>query len=177
MKKKQKKITVPQANSRTEEEYREMPPKVIYAHIDTEFRKMNSYLMLTGRQADLRETLVRWGVWSRKMNVIIRKRMKTLEGKDLAQLKLAYAYWWNRTHFLETYRKGKLQAIINKKNFEAGKKSIKQLMSLDMTGEELQKKYANFYELVNRLSGEKELSREETDRALDGDPTVRENKF
>jgi len=187
MKNKKKSIPVPTIEHWTTIQYETALPIDFVKLIDKNYNSMIVYIKKTGRAfTDLREVLIRWGVWSRDMNTILRKRINIeitplehatneFERDDIlgkqklkTHLKLAYAYWWNRTHSLEMYRKSFFGKISDRKNIDSGMNTIKGMLMADFTEEYLQEKYPHFYDLVNRLSKKKELTEEETKAALDG---------
>lgn len=181
MKKKKNKVVFPTFVVFAEPTYEEMTPKEYVEHIESYFKMAVKYLRLSGKKnADLRELLVQWGIWSRQVN----KQLRWIINQDLPwdpqsighfqrskmQYKLAYAYWWNRTHYLETFRKNFFGQISSRKHIDAGKKNIMHMIIRGMGPEEVKNVSPEFYDLVERLSKKKELSRKETDNALDGKP-------
>lgn len=178
---KQKKTKIPHFNSLPEDVYMLWNPKQFYEHITEEFNKANIYLRKAGRYgADLRELLVRYGVWSRPMNQVLRRLIKR-SGEDVknareqAQYKLAYAFWWNRTHYIETYRKGFFGQISDRKKINEGMQNLRRMIELNYGPEEIKKESPAFFDLIERLALKRELSDKETKAVLDGDETVRNN--
>lgn len=189
---KQKKIPVPEFNCLPEDVYMLWKPKQFFEHIMVEFNKANLYLRKAGRTgADLRELLVRYGTWSRPMNMALRKLMarntfmgEEVEGegssesaREQAQYKLSYGFWWNRTHYIETYRKGFFGQIADRKKINQGMQNIRRMIEANFGPEEIKAESPAFFDLIERLAKKKELSAKETEAVLDGDENVRTNDF
>ena len=173
--------------------YSEITAMDLFNHIHTNFHAAQVYLKRAGKvNADLREVLVRWGVWSRRMNTIIRARIdrpipaeylykkedeeenKLQEIKVLAfqhqimQLKLAYGYWWNRTHKLESYRKSFFGRFADHNSWDQGERAIKNMIMSDVGIEQIKNNAPSFWNMIERLATKKELTAEETEQVLDG---------
>lgn len=184
---KKNKIPVPKFDIYMPNDYMEMKPWDFFKHIDTESKKAIAYLKKSGKQSDLRTLLVNWGKWSRNTNTILRRHIYSTDPLDpnvieehkinVLHYKLAYSYWWNRTHYIETYRKGFFGQISDRKNINEGKNNIEKLLKSNLNAEELRETAPDFFNLVDKLSTKRELSKEETEKVLDGDESVRDNKF
>ena len=173
--------------------YSEITAMDLFNHIHTNFHSAQVYLKRTGKKnADLREVLVRWGVWSRRMNTIIRARinkpipqeylykkedekenkqqeLKVLQYQhQIMQLKLAYGYWWNRTHKLETYRKSFFGRFADHNSFDQGEKAIKNMIINNVGIEQIKSNAPSFWNMIEKLATKKELTAEETESVLDG---------
>jgi len=191
-KKNRKEIPPPEFVMLEADTYVEIEPRDLFEHIEYNYKAAIIYLRRAGKHnADLREVLVRWGVWSRRMNVLLRARIhksipmdylihKEDEGENnlqaskvaafqhnIMQLKLVYGYWWNRTHQLEQYRKSFFGRISDRKNIDQGAISIRNMLINDVGIEEIKTNAPNFYNLIERLATKKELSKEETEQVLD----------
>lgn len=194
-KKKTKTIPLPEFSMFPAEVYGKLTPKEIVTHIEYNFRVADLYLKKTGkRKADLREVLVRWGIWSRRMNVILRARINQnipqailLHKNDpkenaeqekkvqsfqhnIVHLKLAYSYWWNRAQTLEQYRKSFFGRIADRKALEIGKHTLTTMIESNASLPMIKEKAPKFWSLVERLSQKKELTAEETESVLNGGP-------
>lgn len=199
MKKKKKKAPVefPEFEILNSITYYQMTPPEFVKHIMVNFNKAMSFLRRAPRtQPNLRELHIRYAEWSRAMNIVIRKIMRDLENMAnelrpvkegegypsistrqlLVKYKLAYSLWWNRTHYVETFRKGFFGQLSDRKNINIGYNNIINMMKEDLTDEEFKARAGQFWELIDKLSKKKELTAQETLDALDGKPT-RENKF
>jgi hypothetical protein len=138
----------------------------------------------------MREVLVRYGIWSRKMNIILRKIINTPIPPEIKeneeafekaqtnqfQYKLAYGYWWNRSHYLESYRKSFLGGMKDRKMIDKGKENLQRMIVNEFTPDQVKQLDESFYNLIEKLSNKKELTAEETTDVLDG-KGGRKNKF
>lgn len=68
------------------------------------------------------------------------------------RLRWAYAYWWNRTHLLEEMARSILGGSKTKKNLERGGKTLKELISGDVSPDQL---HPDFKRLVDTLNSMK----------------------
>jgi len=125
------------------------------------------------KYADLLKMFVDYGAASRALNVVIRARMAAAMGLDLTMLKVAYAYWWNRTQYLESYRKSTFGQLSTRKHLDAGKKSILDLLNSGYTAEQIQEKYGKFMDLVNGLAAKSELDDDEIRKIFQGEEVTR----
>lgn len=96
-------------------------PKQLVDLIDQKFSE--------GKQKRLSRFSTEWGIWSRQMNLYIRKKIEESEGAPSSILyKYAMMYWVLRSQILELYFKSKITGLgkKNKLKKEAGliKKTI-----------------------------------------------------
>lgn len=75
------------------------PPKFV-DHIDQHFKRAKIYRW--SRYS------VEWGEWSRKMNLVIRKRIESKEDPEELGLKYVFLYWITKSQELEYWHKSKI---------------------------------------------------------------------
>lgn len=168
MKKNKKKIPLPEFDIYdTLEEYEDMGPVGILDFMDEQLRRAVVYLKKAGRSnADLEYILIHYGRYSRAMNIHLRKIM----ARDDCPYswKVAYSYWWNRTHHLETYRKSFFSAMGDRKQIDQGQKMIRKIVIEGMDPEQVQALSNDFAALIERLSSKEELKEDEIKDVLAG---------
>lgn len=88
---------------------------------------------------------------------------------DLFRWKLAYAYWWNRTQFLETFQKSFLGGMTDRKNINIGANRIITWMRLKPAEIKARaEKESAFSDLIERLAKKTELTEVEIQEVFDG---------
>jgi hypothetical protein len=157
--KNKKKIPLPEFTSFDRDTYLNMNPWAFRDHILKEANKALSYIKKARASCDLRQLLIDYGVFSRKMNVILREIIKMETDQNIAiHYKLSYAMWWNRTHLIETYRKGFFGQIADRKNINLGMKNINKWMDSGITPENMTKISPAFFDLIENLSTKKDTT-------------------
>jgi hypothetical protein len=171
-KKKRKQLPIPEFV--LPETYKKLSPIEIVKVIDDFFLKFVSYVKRSGgpKYANMLDLFIAYGQASRTLNVSVRKRMKEAQrDKNLAllKLKLAYGYWWNRTQYLESFRKSGIGQLLTRKNLDEGKKNIKEFILDDkLTDELLRERYSEFAQLIDTLSTKSELTDKDIKDVLSG---------
>lgn len=69
------------------------------------------------KKARLSRFDIKWGLWSREMNIKIKNHIDENHPKSL-ELRLVFIYWTIKSQLLELYHKNKLGSIGLKKKFE-----------------------------------------------------------
>jgi len=79
---------------------------------------------------------VKWGIWSRQMNLEINKRVK-FNDPDAFKLKYVIVYWVLKSQLLELVKKDGIMARLQEKNIvhEAGK--IKEMINTGIVGDSM----------------------------------------
>jgi hypothetical protein len=115
------------------------------------------------------DVYVEWGVFSHKVNKVIRSRIKELEGTedeillDIQQrLIYCYAYWWNRHHWIEKVirKRSKYSGLSVHKNIKKGKRTLEKCICGEFK-QELSPQFKNLLAAFKNKDYKKEFSNED----------------
>jgi hypothetical protein len=171
--KKKKSVDVPTFGSLSDVKVIEsMGPKGVMEYIDNNLNTGLRYLRAMGpKRCDMRGLFIRYGQYSRKLNTALRKIME--DPKSHYHWKLAYAYWWNRTHYLETYRDSFLGGASDRKKIDEGKATLRTAVSKMRDEDEARKTIGAFMKMVDKLGLKRELDEDEINKVFDGEEVTR----
>jgi hypothetical protein len=98
--------------------------------IDTEFLK--------AKKQGLSRLNIKWGKWSRKLNLRIREKIESDDPKASLLFKYVFMYWVNRSQLLELYHYGRLGSLFAIKKLQIeGVEIRKQLTSKNLSNKTL----------------------------------------
>lgn len=166
-------------------ELSKMTPSAIIKQIDTAVKAILQYIGPRRGKLTLKQWKKMWveieieyGAWSNILNKCVRAHMFTSAElmnteKDPVKIKLnqtmhnhfswAYAYWWNRFHYINTVLKSKsgLGGRSTKNGIEHGRVTLKKLINSEITEDMLHPK---FKELIQNL---KKMANPQVSKKLD----------